>query len=402
MRLNLRPLLLGLSLASSFLIPSIAFAADRVGPGVPAFWVRPGYKVTLAAENLGNDVRFLEFDHKGRLYLSQPGLSKIIQLRDNDGDGVFETKSDFITGKNAIHGMHFVAGADGNWLWYGRDGGIEKVRITDEGAAQDPQTVVEGLPMGGGHWWRSICVGSDGFYTSIGDSGNTTPEEYDGSDRQKIWKFSLDGQSKVLWSSGIRNTEKLRIRPGTDELWGCDHGSDWFGGPYGENKATANGVSKQAITDKMPPEEFNHYIAGGFYGHPFVVGNRIPRLEYRDRPDIADLAARTIPPEYSGGAHWANNGWTFVSSDYFGDMKGDAVIAYHGSWNSSQPAGYQLHRVFFDKESGHPFGGYALVKCVPDGANRALGRPCDVVEAPDGTLLWSDTQTRKIYRLSKE
>lgn len=390
------------SLAMALSFPQSGRSAERVGPGVPDFWVRPGYKVTLAAENLGNDVRFIEFDARGRLYLSQPGLSKILQLQDKDGDGVFETKSDFITDKSAVHGMHFVQGPDGDWLWYGRDGGIEKVRITEDGSATDQQTVVEDLPRGGGHWWRSICVAKDGFYTSIGDSGNITAEEYDGSDRQKIWKFDLDGTNRRLWSSGIRNTEKLRLRPGTNELWGADHGSDWFGRPYGEGKITIDGVSRQAITDMMPPEEFNHYIEGGFYGHPFVVGNRVPRLEFRDRPDIADLAARTIPPAYSGGAHWANNGFTFVSRDTFGDMKGDAVIAYHGSWNNSQRVGYQLHRVLFDQETGRPFGGYALVKCVREGSDRVLGRPCDVAEAPDGTLLWTDTSTRKIYRLSKE
>jgi glucose/arabinose dehydrogenase len=393
----LRPILF----CFSALLSTSALAADRVGPGVPEFWVRPGYKVTVAADDLGNNVRFIEFDDKGRLYLSQPGLSKILQLRDNDGDGVFETKSDFVTDKNAVHGMHFVRGTDGGWLWYGRDGGIEKIQVKDDGSAGATVTVVEGLPDGGGHWWRSICVASDGFYTSIGDSGNTTPDEYDGSDRQKIWKFSLDGKSKKLWSTGIRNTEKLRLRPGTDELWGADHGSDNFGGPYGEKSVRKDGLSNQAITDKMPPEEFNHYIEGAFYGHPFIVGNRVPRLEYRDRPDIAELAARTTPPEYSGGAHWANNGWTFVNGDYFGDMKGDAVIAYHGSWNSSVPVGYQLHRVFFDKETGKPYGGYALVTCIGPG-NRVIGRPCDVAEAPDGTLLWSDDRNRKIYRLSKE
>lgn len=398
----LRPLLFCLSLATSLFSTSItANAAERTGPGVPEFWVRPGYKVTLAAENLGNDVRFIEFDKQGRLYLSQPGLSKILQLRDNDGDGVFETKADFVTGKNAVHGMHFVSNADGDWLWYGRDGGIEKIRINQDGAGADQQTVVEGLPRGGGHWWRTICVAEDGFYTSIGDSGNITAEEYDGSDRQKIWKFTLDGKEKKLWSSGIRNTEKLRLRPGTTELWGADHGSDWFGRPYGESKITVDGVSKQAITDMIPPEEFNHYIEGGFYGHPFVVGDRLPRLEFKDRPDIADLAARTIPPAYKGGSHWANNGWTFVGQDALG-MKGDAVIAYHGSWNNSQRVGYQVHRVLFDPETGKPFGGYALVKCVLDGTDRVLGRPCDVAEAPDGSLLWTDTSTRKIYRISKE
>ena len=75
-------------------------------------------------------------------------------------------------------------------------------------------------------------------------------------------------------------------------------------------------------------EEFNHYVQGGFYGHPWIVGNRVPRLEYRDRPDIATLAAKTTPPEYMGGAHWANNGWCFATTDLFGASKGDAFIAF--------------------------------------------------------------------------
>jgi glucose/arabinose dehydrogenase len=393
--------LLAAAISLSFIATS--FAADRVGPGVPTFWVRPGYKVTLAAENFGRDVRFVEVDDKGRLYVSQPSQQKIVQLTDKDGDGVFETKVDFVTDHDAVHGMQFVDG----YLWFGMNGAVCKVKVNDDGTAGEVTTLVDGLPTGGGHWFRSICVVADGFFTSIGDSGNMTPEEYEGSDRQKIWKYSLDGKTRKVWSTGIRNTEKLRIRPGTDELWGCDHGSDNFGAPYGEKNApdADPSLGKQAITDKMPPEEFNHYIEGGFYGHPFVVGDRVPRLEFKDRPDIAKLAAMTIPPAYKGGAHWANNGWTFVSKDYFPDAKGDAFIAYHGSWNAQKPVGYQIHRVFFDHETGQPYGGYAIVKLIADDATdgrQAFGRPCDVVEAPDGTLLFTDDKNRKVYRISKE
>lgn len=388
------------ALALSFVsfLPT-AHAADRVGPGVPEFWVRPGYKVTLAAENVGPEVRFLEVDQAGRLFISIPREQKIVVCTDADRDGVFETKADFVTGKDAVHGMHVV----GDWLWYGMSGQICKARIGTDGKASDDQVVIRGLPEGGGHWWRAVCVTDDAIYTSIGDSQNIGPEEALNTERQKIWRFNLDGSNKTLFSSGVRNTEKLRLRPGTKELWGADHGSDNFGGPYGEKTVRQNGLSNQAITDKMPPEEFNHYVEGGFYGHPWIVGDRVPRLEYREQPDIALLAARTITPAYKGGAHWANNGFTFTTQDTFGDSKGDAFIAYHGSWNSSQRVGYQVHRVFFDKETGKPYGGQPVVICL--GGNdqqRVLGRPCDVVEAADGTLLFSDTQTRKVYRISKE
>ena len=398
-----------LALASFAVVASFvssAFAVDRIGSGVPDFWVRPGYKVTVAAEGFGRDeIRFMEFDDKGTLYLSEPNEGRIYALTDKDGDGVYETKTEFVTGKDKAHALQFVPGADGGWLWFTTSGGVYKTQDKDhDGKADEIKTVVDGLPQDGGHWFRSLCVVADGFFTSIGDSQNTGPEESETTDRQKIWKYSLDAQSKQLWSSGIRNTEKLRIRPGTDELWGCDHGSDNFGQGYGEGKANQADPSlgKQAITDLNPPEEFNHYIQGGFYGHPWIVGDRVPRPEYRDRPDIAVLAAKTIPPAYKGGAHWANNGWTFVTKDYFPDAKGDAFIAYHGSWNSQALAGYRVQRVFFDKETGLPYGGYPIVTTLNAEKNKALGRPCDVVEAADGTLLFSDTLSHKIYRISKE
>src|SRR6478735_5807758 len=97
---------------------SLAMAQEKqgtVGPGVPAFTVRAGYKVTLAADKL-DEARFIEFDDKGNLYLSQPGKGRIMQLRDTDGDGVYETRTVFVDGKKSIHGMFFNA-KDG-WLYF--------------------------------------------------------------------------------------------------------------------------------------------------------------------------------------------------------------------------------------------------------------------------------------------
>jgi glucose/arabinose dehydrogenase len=230
-------------------------------------------------------------------------------------------------------------------------------------------------------------------YTSIGDSGNISDET--DTERQKIWFFNLDGSGKKLFASGIRNNEKLRIRPGTSELWGADHGSDWYGRRAGDREG------RQPVTDLNPPCEFNHYVEGGFYGHPFVVGNKLPRLEFLSKPDINDLAARTIPPAWSLGAHWAPNGWTFLTRDYFPDHAGDAVIACHGSWNSQPLVGYRLERILFDKVTGEPYGGQWIVRTL--GKNdQVLARPVDVIEAPDGSLLFTDNQvTKRVYRISK-
>ena len=173
-----------------------------------------------------------------------------------------------------------------------------------------------------------------------------------------------------------------------------DHGSDMFGGNLEKKSSTG----KQPITDNNPPDEMNRYVQDGFYGHPFIVGNRVPRYEYMDRADIVELAAKTIVPEWATGAHWAPCAMTFYTGSQFpSECNNDAFVAFHGSWNRSEKAGYCLNRVLF--ENGHPYGELKYVNFLsPDG--KVLGRPVDVVVAPDGSLLISDDNGNMIYRLS--
>src|SRR5690606_39962659 len=51
-------------------------------------------------------------------------------------------------------------------------------------------------------------------------------------------------------------------------------------------------------------------------------------------------------------AHSANLGFKFYTGKQFpAEYQGDAIIAQHGSWNRSQPVGYQLVRVKFDEQN---------------------------------------------------
>jgi glucose/arabinose dehydrogenase len=363
----------------------------KVGPGVPAFAVRPGYQVTLAAEGLGES-RFLEFDDKGTLYVSQPDKKKgITALRDNNGDGVYETQTAYVTNYQSAHGLHFKDG----WLWFATATGVHRTRDTNgDGVADEIVAVLpEGTLPRPGHWWKGLLVTDNGFFVSIGDSGNAN-DELNGSERQKIWFYSLDGKTRKLWSSGVRNTEKLRYRPGTTELWGLEHGSDNMGAGWGESKEKG-----QPFNEALPPEEFNRYDEGAFYGHPFIVGNRIPRPEFLNRPNILELAAKTTVPRWNFGAHWAGNGWTFVTKSYFPGHQGDAFLAFHGSSNIPVKVGYCVQRLMFDQVTGLPIGEQTIVSLLgPNGNN--LDRPVDCVEAPDGTILFSAASGR-VFRISK-
>jgi glucose/arabinose dehydrogenase len=367
--------------------PTTAPVAGTVGPDVPGFWVRPGYKVTIATDRLPQ-ARSVELGGPdGRtLFVTEPDRGRILCLRDPDETGKYKTTTTFVSNVPTVHGLQWFDG----WLWFTQSGSVHRARIGDDGKATDVTDIDTGpLPEGGGHWYRPILVDRDGFYTSIGDDGNANDHTAD--DREKIWHFNLDGSGKKLFCSGIRNTEKLRYRPGTGEVWGCDHGSDnWGGSNFG-----------QAATDLNPPDEFNLYVQDGFYGHPFVVGNRVPRQEYANRPDIKELVAKTIPPAWCNGAHWANNGWTFLTNPKLTGQAGDATICFHGSWNSGPKVGYCVQRIEFDPVTGKPCGTMTLVKeLAPDGKT-VLGRPVDCVECADGSLLYSDDQNRRVYRLTR-
>ena len=355
----------------------------------PAIRVREDFRLSVAVADI-EKARFMAFGPDGTLFVSLPDAGQIKACRDENNDGLYEKAATFVKGHPTVHGLFWYEG----WLWFTESGAIFKARdTTGDGVADEQQTVIpEGQLPKGGHWWRSILIHNGRLYTSIGDSGNITDES--ATDREKIWTYNFDGRDKKLFVSGIRNTEKLVIRPGTDEVWGMDHGSDWFGREIeGENNPQG-----QPITDLNPPDEMNHYVAGGFYGHPFLTGNRVPRYEYMKRPDIVELAAKTIPPQWCTGAHWAPNAMTFYTGKQFPrEYAGDAFVAYHGSWNRQQKAGYCVTRVLFDQ--GRPCGELVYANFLT-AEGKVLGRPVDVIVAPDGSLLISDDEDGRVYRLS--
>ena len=344
--------------------------------------VREGYEVTPAVSDL-HGIRFLEFGDRGELYASMPRAGQVMTLEDEDGDGLFEKRAVYVTNRDSpgLHGMDFHAG----WLWYTTSTSVWKSRDTDgDGVADDNINVLEGLPGGSGHWWRPILVTDTHFFTGVGDQGNVSDQT--DTDRQKLFRYKLDGSDKTMWSSGIRNTEKLRMRPGTSEVWGCDHGSDNFGKEVGES--FPNDIP---ITDHYPPDELNRYDEGEFYGHPFLVGKRVPRLEFLEHPKLLELASETRIPFWEFPAHSATNGFTFIEqSDAFPeDHAGDMLVACHGSWNRSYPSGYNIVRVLFDDTTGLPYGMLTIVEAKDAQGRGAYMRPVDCAQAPDGSVVFS-------------
>jgi glucose/arabinose dehydrogenase len=387
--------------------PSVAQLPDGVksdlGEGVPAFKVRPGYRVTrAAAANFLPEARFIQFSADGKtLYISDRENGVIYALTDPDANGVYQKKTSFVTNKRSVQGMDVHDG----WLYFSMagDGSVSRAKDNDgDGKAETVEVVLppNSLPRGGGHPFEGLLVTDTDIYVTSSDPTNMT-EELD-SDRKKIYVFDQASKSRKVFVSGIRNTEKLRFRPGTTEIWGFDHGSDQFGASYGETGGggrVRGQVSRMPFTDLNPPEELNHYVQDGFYGHPFIMGNGVPRPEFAKRPDIVELGVKTTQPKWLVHAHWAVLGFTFIEKDYFPDHKGDLFFASHGSWNSSTPVGAVVQRILFDEVTGLPYGSMTIVDC--QGPERRFARPVDLAEAPDGTLIFSSDEPAGLFRISK-
>jgi glucose/arabinose dehydrogenase len=373
------------------LLPNLTLADNPDG-----VWVRPGYELTVAMDQIKKP-RFLAFAPNGILFVSVIAEGTIYECADKDGDGYFESAAPFISGKDPktrLQGVQYYNG----WLYFAQLNSISRARDVDHDGIADEEEVVIGsdkLPTGKatGHRWRALLIHKDRIYTHVGDQTNATDEPIDASERKKIWSFAMDGSDKKLFASGLRNSEKLVVRPDTDEIWGVDHDVDMMAwGMEGDNREKEG----QPITDHNPPAELNHYQEGKFYGHPWIVGKAMPNLLFLDHPKLMDYARMTTVPEWTMAAHSSANSLIFYDGGKFGDAHGDAFVAQKGGWNATQKVGYQLARILF--ENGKPYGEQTIVSFLKDGED-VLGRPVDCAQDPNGSILFSDDNGNKVYRL---
>jgi glucose/arabinose dehydrogenase len=101
------------------------------------------------------------------------------------------------------------------------------------------------------------------------------------------------------------------------------------------------------------------------------------------------------------GPHAAALGMKFYTGSMFPAEYRDSIfVARHGSWNRTKKTGFDVVRV-----TATPDGRNARVEPFLSGlldaaGEKFVGRPTDVLQMPDGSLLVSDEQNGAIYRVS--
>jgi glucose/arabinose dehydrogenase len=352
--------------------PVVAAQSPEADPLVSRLQVPDGFQIEIFAEDL-KGARFMTIGPDSRVLLTQPRKGRVVALHGAAG-GRAERVETVAQGLDRPHGIVFHGGA----LWVAETDAVVKFPDYDGGTAGEAVSVVKGLPKGGNHWTRTIAFGpEDGMlYVSVGSSCNVCIEK--DPRRAAITRYAPDGSGEEIFARGLRNAVGLAWHPDTQELWATHNGRDWLG-------------------DDLPPEEIvNVVVQGGDYGWPYCYGDRVsnPEPEYNDPERCVD----TISPAITDTAHSAPLGCAFYTGDQFPEeYRGDFFVAYHGSWNRSDPTGYKVVRV--EVEKGKPVGITAFVTGFLPPEGKALGRPVDILVDTDGSLLVSDDSGGRVFRI---
>ncbi len=226
------------------------------------------------------------------------------------------------------------------------------------------------------HGWKFIAVGPDGWlYVPVGAPCNlceSKDEKY-----ASLTRISLDGSKFEIYAKGIRNTVGFDWHPKTKALWFTENGRDYFG-------------------DEKPDDELNVASEAGLhFGYPYCHADDIKDPEFGDKRACSEFQK----PFAKLGPHVAALGMRFYRGTQFpSEYQGKIFIAQHGSWNRSKKIGYRVGVV--DPNIPNSFQVFAEGWLDKDGD--VSGRPVDVQELKDGSLLVSDDLSGAIYRVYYE
>jgi glucose/arabinose dehydrogenase/cytochrome c2 len=398
------------TLPSPFATPSARNGPALIAqPADAALALPPGFHLEPFATNLKGPRKMLVAAN-GDILVSETVGGRISVLHPTS-DGTRAAGADvYLQGLKQPFGLAFYPNADHpRWLYIAETDRVTRYayRVGDVEPSGEPEVVIPQLPNGGGHTTRDIAFSPDGtqLFVSVGSASNIadsmskkTPVEIKAWDmehgRGAAWDQETNRAavlvfdaaapaSAKIYATGLRNCVGLTVQPASGALW-----------------CTTN--ERDSLGDDLVPDYSTRVRRGGYYGWPwyYLGSNEDPRLK-GDRPD---LRGRALVPDVLYQAHSASLTMTFYTastgkSAFPASYVGDALVAFHGSWNRSLRTGYKLVRVHMKNDQ--PTGDYEdfLTGFIVDDGN-VWGRPVATTELKDGSLLLSDDGGNVIFRIS--
>jgi glucose/arabinose dehydrogenase len=322
---------------------------------------------------------------QGTVFVGSRTAGKVHAVVDRDGDHKADRVVIIASGLDQPNGVAMRNGA----LYVATASKILRFDDIERHLDAPPAPVIvrENLPNPRtGHSWKFLAVGPDDMlYLSVGAPCNVCVSPPLVS---SILRMKPDGSNLEVFAEGVRNSVGFDWHPLTRELWFTDNGRDLLG-------------------DDVPSDELNvAWKPGLHFGFPFCHQGDVSDPQF----GAQRTCATTEPPVLKLGPHVAALGFTFYTGAMFpASYRNAVIVAEHGSWNRRVPIGY---RVMVARTEGRRVTSYEPlvdgfrpgVRADAPGGQGALapanGRPVDVLQMPDGSILISDDSGNRLIRVS--
>ncbi|MCH8331959.1 MAG: sorbosone dehydrogenase family protein [Bacteroidetes bacterium] len=331
-----------------------------------------GFKIAVYAEGVEN-ARSMVWGDNGTLFVSTRGKGSVYAVLDNNNDYKADRVVEIDKNLNMPNGVAFRDGS----LYVAEVNRILRYDNIESSLEDPPKPVVvfDQLPDDRHHGWKYIAFGPDGkLYIPVGAPCNICEPKKE--IYASICRMNPDGSEFEIIASGVRNSVGFAWHPKTGELWFTDNGRDMLG-------------------DDQPPDELNRISKNGQnFGYPYCHGGFVKDPEYGEKYPCSDF----VRPAQNLGPHVAALGMKFYQGNMFPKKYQKMIfICEHGSWNRSKPIGYRITTVLLKGNKAVEYNVFAEGWLQ---GNDTDGRPVDIIEMKDGSVLVSDDYADVIYRIT--
>ena len=334
-----------------------------------------GFKAEVFADNVPN-ARQLAMGESGIIYAGSREAGNVYAIVDENKDSKADTVYTIAKDLRMPSGIAFRNGS----LYVAAVSTIYRYDDIEANLTNPPEPVIvtDNYPTEGHHGWKFIGFGPDDkLYVPVGAPCNICNSEDEIF--ASITRINPDGTDREIIAKGVRNSVGFDWHPHTGNLWFTDNGRDWMG-------------------DNRPPCELNHLSeTGQHFGFPYKHGHDIWDPEFGEKGKAMDHKFKD--PAQALDPHVAPLGMIFYTGNMFPEKYHNQIlIAEHGSWNRTEKIGYRITKVTLkdgETTSYEPF----IEGWLQDNES-VWGRPVDLLQMPDGSVLISDDHSGVIYRVS--
>ena len=347
--------------------PPSAAAADKLP--IAKLKVPAGFNIEVYAAGMANARSLAEGD-KGTIFVGSRLVGNVYAIGNKDGKRSVRTLA---SGLYRPNGIAFKNGT----LYIAELSKVSKIDKVEDNldASPKPTMIYDKLPKDEAHGWKFIAIGPDNkLYVPVGQPGNNVLHD---DDHGQIRRMNLDGSGAEVIARGVRNTVGFDWHPETKQLYFTDNGRDW-------------------MSEDVPEDELNRVTkVGEHFGAPYCLQGNIVDPEFGWGKSCSDYTA----PVGLLGPHSAALGMRFYTGKMFpAAYKNAIIVARHGSWNRSKKVGGDVLVVKLNKDGTVKSTEPLITGFLED--NKYIGRPVDVMQMKDGSLLVSDDWNGAVYRVT--